>query len=55
MPLGATDISMIQVAASGGLSSNNIDLETIYKLYVNRQFIFFILSLMAIKISRPLI
>jgi hypothetical protein len=35
MPLGATDISMIQVAASGGLSSNNIDLETIYKLYVN--------------------
>ena len=35
MPLGATDISMIQIAASGSLSSDNIDLETIYKLYVN--------------------
>ena len=35
MPLGATDISMIAIAASGSLSSDNIDLETIYKLYVN--------------------
>ncbi len=35
MPLGANDISMIQIAASGSLSADNIDLETIYKLYVN--------------------
>lgn len=35
MPLGSTDISMLQIAASGSLGSDDIDLETIYKLYVN--------------------
>ena len=35
MPLGATDISMKQIAASGSLGSSNISLQTIYTTYIN--------------------